>query len=224
VKPRVNILYLPGTNCHVETQRIFKRVGADTRLIFTTDIVAGVSRLDSADLLCLPGGFAFGDHLGAGNVAGVLLRTMLADQLVAFADRPVIAICNGFQIAVCAGLFGDVELRANLSGTFVNRPHQEHIVADGNDSPWLAGLAGQHLVFPCAHGEGRFFYRKSEPQPAWQVALRYPESSNPDGSLDNIAGITSSNGLVFGLMDHPERALDDETRQGFFENGVKSAL
>lgn len=223
MKPKVNVLYLPGTNCHVETIRAFASVGADPRLLFLSEAVAGRVRLDDADLLCIPGGFSFGDHLGAGAVVGTMLRTTLAKQFQACWDRPIIGICNGFQILVRAGRFGpDVALKINDSGTFLNEPLQPHVVAPDNDSPWLVGLGGQTLVFPSAHGEGRFVCRPGATNTDWHPALRYPSDANPDGSMKGIAGITSPEGLAFGLMNHPERSPNLEVRMAFFENGVRA--
>lgn len=226
MKPTVNVVYFPGTNCHEETLRAFRQVGGAPRLLFLPDALAGRARLDDADILCLPGGFSFGDHLGAGTVAGLLLRTRLKDQFDACLGRLMLAICNGFQIAVRAGCFGaGVALKVNANGTFQNVPNQRHEVLPGNASPWLTGLAGQTLEFPCAHGEGRF---AAQSQPTsrgegWRPALRYPSGANPDGSMDAVAGVTTADGLVFGLMDHPERALDPQVRQAFFANGVRAA-
>jgi phosphoribosylformylglycinamidine synthase subunit PurQ / glutaminase len=225
VKPTVNVLYLPGTNCHAETIRALTRAGASPRLLFLNDVASGADRLDGADILCIPGGFSFGDHLGAGTVAALMLRTRLAEQFRACADRPMIGICNGFQIMLRAGRFGrELSLKINDSGTFENRPGQRHIVADDNASPWLTGLGGATLTFPCAHGEGRFVYTgQAGAGPAeWKIALRYPADENPDGSESDIAGITSVDGLAFGFMNHPERSIDPDTQTAFFENGVKA--
>lgn len=225
MKPTVNVIYLPGTNCHAETIRALTRAGATPRLVFLADVVSGAARLDDADILCIPGGFSFGDHLGAGAVAALMLRTRLAAQFRACADRPMIGICNGFQIILRAGRFGrDASLKVNDSGTFENRPGQRHVVADDNASPWLANLGGATLAFPCAHGEGRFVYEPQADSAAagWRTALRYPADENPDGSDAGIAGITSTDGLAFGLMNHPERSRDPHTQVAFFENGVKA--
>lgn len=222
--PRVNILYTPGTNSHKETAAAFRRVGAQPDVVMMSQIISGERRLDDADLLCIPGGFAYGDHLGAGAMAGQLLRRRVDDQLKSACTKPVIAICNGFQIAVRAGLFGsDVALTVNAGGTFLNDMHQRHIVADDVDSVWLHGMGGRTLRFPCAHGEGRFVYNSSSTGRAWRTALRYPSDANPDGSMDDIAGISSPDGLVLGLMDHPERALDQPGTMDIFANGVQAA-
>jgi phosphoribosylformylglycinamidine synthase len=221
VKPTVNVLYLPGTNCHVETIRAFKHVGATTQLVFFADVLSAAARIDDAAILCIPGGFSFGDHLGAGKVAGLALRTKLAEQFLACQDRPLLCICNGFQIAVRAGCFGPgLALKANSAGTFHNEPDQRHLVLATNDSPWLAGLGSEVLEFPCAHGEGRLVHDGSQKSAAWRPALCYPNGANPDGSMDDIAGVTSVNGLAFGLMNHPERARDPHVRMAFFENGI----
>jgi phosphoribosylformylglycinamidine synthase subunit PurQ / glutaminase len=221
VKPTVNVLYLPGTNCQAETMRALRQVGADPRMIFVSDALAGRARLDDADITCLPGGFSFGDHIAAGAVGGLLLRTRLRDQFNACLGRPMICICNGFQIALRAGCFGpNVALKTNSTGTFLNNPAQRHHVVSVNDSPWLAGLQDTILEFPCAHGEGRFVYTAED---SWNVALKYPADENPDGSAGDIAGITTNNGLIFGLMNHPERATDPHVRLAFFANGIRAA-
>jgi phosphoribosylformylglycinamidine synthase subunit PurQ / glutaminase len=221
VKPTVNILYTPGTNSHQETIYAFERVGATANLLMLRDVLNGSERLDGADILCIPGGFSYGDHLGAGSLAGQFIRHKLADQLQAARQKPIIAICNGFQIAVRAGLFGpNTALDINESGTFRNLMRQPHVVENEVKNVWLDGLDGQTLRFPCAHGEGRLTWQGDI---QWRPALRYPDGTNPDGSADNVGGISSPDGLVFGLMDHPERYLDGPGNLDIFANGVKAA-
>lgn len=226
-KPTVGVLYAPGINSHHETVWAFERAGAKPRVVSLTDVLRGVDRLDGSDAFCVPGGFAYGDHLGAGALAGQFLRIRLADQLAAVRQRPMIAICNGFQIGMRAGLFGGgVALSVNAAGTFRNVPRQPHHVERGTRSVWLNGLEGQTLRFPCAHGEGRFLHEASTSSSEggqWEVALRYPEGHNPDGSADDIAGIATSDGLVLGLMNHPERAPDEPGTIDIFANGVRAA-
>lgn len=216
----VNVLYLPGTNCHRETVRAFTRVGGEVRLVFLHDLLVGSTRLRDADVVCLPGGFSFGDHVGAGNVAAQFLRRRLHDQLEACVRRPMICICNGFQIAARAGVFGDITLRVNAHGTFRDEPRQKHLVSTENTSLWLRGLGGSALVFPCAHGEGRLEIGSPA---GWVPALSYPEGESPDGSAEDVAGVTTPDGRVLGLMDHPERGpLTDEILE-LFRNGLRAA-
>jgi len=217
---RVNVLYMPGTNCHRETLRAFERVGGDPRLVFLHDLLAGEARLSDADVVCLPGGFSFGDHVGAGNVAAQFLTRRLREQLDECLERPMICICNGFQIAARAGLFGEITLRINSEGTFCDEPRQEHRVCPENDSFWLSGLGGETLVFPCAHGEGRL---EIGSRAGWLPALTYPSHTNPDGSASDIAGVTTPDGRVLGLMDHPERNPVSERALVLFRNGVIAA-
>jgi phosphoribosylformylglycinamidine (FGAM) synthase-like amidotransferase family enzyme len=218
VSVKVNILYLPGTNCQRETAFAFSKVGADPRYVLLNDLLAGRDELGGADIVCLPGGFSSGDDTGAGNVAAWILRTKLADELRAAASRPMLCVCNGFQIGIRAGLFGDATLTVNSSATFYDEPKQRHLVADDNDSPWLAGLGGQTLAFPCAHGEGRFIPHSDE---GWKRALTYPADRNPDGSTDDIAGVTSPDGMILGMMNHPERAAAQSPEVlTLFENAV----
>lgn len=215
---RVNILYAPGTNCQHETARAFKRAGAKPQLVLLSDLLQGRARLQDADIVCLPGGFSFGDHAGAGNVAAWCLKTRLCDELAALCEMPMLCICNGFQIAVRAGIFGEVSLVVNESGTFLDEPNQAHTVVADNSSLWLKGLAGRTLRFPCAHGEGRFLFTSTV---GWTPALVYPQGENPDGSLENLAGVTTPDGLVLGLMNHPERAPDSDAVELFF-NAVRA--
>lgn len=216
--PTVNVVYWPGTNCERETLHAFRSVGAEARLVFFHDLKTGAARLDDADLLCIPGGFSYGDHVGGGALAALSMRAWLADQLAACRARPILCICNGFQIGIRTGLFGEgVTLTYNASGTFHHDADQPHLVDAENDSPWLEGLGGMELRFPCAHGEGRFLFTDRQ---GWRPALRYPADRNPDGSMEHIAGITSADGLALGMMNHPERALRDPKNLAIFENGV----
>ena len=216
----VSSAYFPGTSCQDETAVSFEAVGAQPRHVFIADVLDGRTRLDDADLLCIPGGFSHGDHIASGVVAAKFLTTRLADQLAACRKRPMICICNGFQIAVRAGLFGeDVALAVNDIGTFNHVTQQEHYIEPEHGNVWLKGLEGQTLRFPCAHGEGRFIHNSPD---GWRTAIRYPADRNPDGSADNIAGITTPDGLVLGLMNHPERTRNEANLE-IFRNGVRAA-
>lgn len=219
MKKKVTIVYFPGTNSHRESARAFTRVGCEPRVVFLSDVLAGRDRLDTSDVLLLPGGFAFGDHLGAGAIAGQLLSVSAAAQLAACRRRPILAVCNGFQVAVRASLFGEgLALAQNACGTFRNITNQPHIFDAENPSPWLEGLRGRTLRFPCAHGEGRLLFAQRD---SWRTAVRYPSRENPDGTTEDITGITSADGLVLGLMNHPERWMHDEANLEIFANAKR---
>jgi phosphoribosylformylglycinamidine synthase subunit PurQ / glutaminase len=220
MKPRVNVLYFPGTNCQRETLHAFEMAGGTARQVFAEDVLSGRDRMDDADILCIPGGFCYGDHVRAGLIAGSLLSIALCEQLEECRKRPVLCICNGFQIGVRAGFFGrGVTLANNDSGTFLNRPWQKHLVPDDHGTVWLKGLEGMALEFPCAHGEGKFLYTSRD---GWHPALYYPADQHPDGTTQDIAGIATPDGLVFGLMNHPERAAFRDENVEIFRNGLRA--
>ncbi|MBF0426867.1 MAG: phosphoribosylformylglycinamidine synthase subunit PurQ [Magnetococcales bacterium] len=217
---RVNIAFFPGTNSHREAALAFTRVGAVPRFTHIDAVMNGQERLDDADIICLPGGFSYGDHVRSGLIAAHTLLAHDPDLTVRLGRKPVLCICNGFQIAMELGLFGrDVVLTRNRGGTFLDRPQQPHRVLADHGTFWLRGLENELLRFPCAHGEGRLLFTA---QGGWRPALRYPETENPDGSQEDIAGISSANGFVLGMMNHPERAQRDDRNMAIFRNAVNA--
>ena len=240
MKPRVSILYAPGTNCHHETADAFRLVGANPEFVhLTDDLLGGKKRLTECDILALPGGFAFGDHVGAGRVVAVDLLFRLRDQLLEVRERriPTVGICNGFQFLILTGLLpgtGDIGepkalLDRNLSAAFESR--WVDVYVQEADCIWTRGLEGQKMHVPVAHGEGRL--RLPDDFHDARTILRYgaPEGTldypaNPNGSEGGRAGICDPTGLIIGLMPHPERALhpwlgSDDGRK-IFETGVKA--
>jgi phosphoribosylformylglycinamidine synthase len=224
---RVLVLRSPGTNCDEETAHAFGLAGCETERIHVGEVIRRERRLDEFDVLALPGGFAFGDDLGAGTVLANRLRSRLADDLRAFVDsgRLVIGICNGFQVLVRLGLLpgwdGEkaVSLVGNASGKFEDRWVGLRI--ESAECPFLTVEPDRGAIrLPVAHGEGRFAVRDPEVlerlEAGGQVALRYASArdpgqpadcypDNPNGSVNAIAGITNPAGNVLGLMPHPER-------------------
>lgn len=226
--PNALILRAPGINRDEDAAAAVEQAGGKPARIHINRIVSGEVRLADYAMVIVPGGFSYGDHLGAGKLLAVDLAHRLADQLAAFvADgRPVIGICNGFQVLVKAGLLPGMEqhqaipaatLTDNANGQFECR--------------WvlLAAEAGSRCVFtqgierpievPIAHGEGRFVLRDAaalaQLTEQGQVALRYVSQhgqplgypANPNGSDAAIAGICNLQGNVLGLMPHPEDAI-----------------
>jgi phosphoribosylformylglycinamidine synthase subunit PurQ / glutaminase len=218
--PTTAILYAPGTNCHEETAAAIERAGGKSELVLLHDLVEGRARLTGYQAAVVPGGFAYGDHLGAGRIFGVMLVARLREQLVEFleAGKPMLGICNGFQVLAEAGILPGrspgkrgMALVENASARFEDR--KIRLVVSSEKSLWTEGLEGKILQMPTAHGEGRpllsdtgtplrVAFRYSDPE--GRPSLHYPE--NPNGAPGGVAGITDSTGAVLGLMPHPERA------------------
>jgi len=216
------ILYAPGTNCHEETAAAIELAGGEAELVLLKDLIGGARRLDDFQAAVVPGGFSYGDHLGAGRIFATLLVARLRDQLVRFLDakKPLLGICNGYQVLTEAGILPgrtpgerSMALLENQSARFEDR--KVRLVVSRQKCAWTEGLEGQVLEMPTAHGEGRpllcgsgapsatnavFYYGDEQGRPT----MDYP--NNPNGSPGAVAGITDESGLVLGLMPHPERA------------------
>lgn len=219
---RTAILYAPGTNCHEETAAAIERAGGKSGLVLLDDLVEGRARLADFQAAIIPGGFAYGDHLGAGRIFGVMLVARLKEQLVEFleAGKPLLGICNGFQVLAEAGILPGrspgkrgMALLENASARFEDR--RISLVVSHEKSPWTEGLEGEILRMPTAHGEGRPLFCETAASPPARVVFRYCNSQgkptaeypdNPNGAPGAVAGVTDSTGTVLGLMPHPERA------------------
>ncbi len=215
---RIAILYAPGTNCHEETAAAVECAGGRPALVHLQELLHGRSRLLDYQAAIVPGGFSYGDHLGAGRIFATLMVARLREQLGEFlsAQRPILGVCNGFQILTEAGILPNrspgsraMALVENQSSHFEDR--KLRLLVSGEKSMWTEGLAGQILSMPSAHGEGRALVAAdSAHRVAFQFAdaqgkptLEYP--SNPNGSPNSVAGVTDQTGLALGLMPHPER-------------------
>ena len=218
---KIAILYSPGTNCHEETAAAIERAGGKTALLHLHELLAGHDTLENYGAAVFPGGFSFGDHLAAGRIFATLMVARLRDQLAAFLDaqRPVLGICNGFQVLTEAGILParnpglrGMAMLENQSSHFEDR--KIRLLVSSEKSMWTEGLAGKVLEMPVAHAEGRAMIPEksiTRPRVAFQFtdaqgrpATEYPD--NPNGSPNAIAGVTDDTGLVLGLMPHPERA------------------
>lgn len=226
-RPKALIITAPGINCDGELSLAFQEAGASPTSVLLTDLIDRPDIVDDFSLIGLPGGFSYGDDGGAGRVLAQLIRKGLYGALAAAIERgvPMIAPCNGFQIAVQAGLLpgpgnGEnwpetparptVALAPNESGRFrddwtgIEIPQSSRCI-------WTAGIEtadSAAMVLPSAHGEGRFVAGPdvlADLEGSGRIALRYTARDHFNGSRDRVAGICDASGLVFGLMPHPER-------------------
>lgn len=220
------ILRAAGTNCDRETEYAFRLVGCQTELVHVNQLVRKERFLDDYHILVIPGGFTYGDDIAAGKILANELKYKLQEPLQKFIGdgKLILGICNGFQILAKAGLLpGDgsggesqrVTLTFNDSGKFEDRWVYLKVVDNGT-CVFTRGLEGL-LYIPVAHAEGKFVPGDDEvKRRLWrnnQVVLQYVDPRgalagypwNPNGSVDNIAGICDPTGRIFGLMPHPER-------------------
>lgn len=214
-KPHVIIFSGYGLNTEDETRAAFESLGASADIIHLNDVIAKPSVLESADILVFGGGFSYGDDTGAGKAYGNRVREHLGKELEKFLERDtlIIGICNGFQIITNAGLVPG----ALVQNEFPRYSARWVDLEVAGNSPWLKGIT--RLSVPIAHGEGKYYAPREvldELKRSNGVALKYVAGetakhfdlpANPNGSLDNIAGVLSHGGRVLGLMPHPERAV-----------------
>ncbi|MFA5347519.1 MAG: phosphoribosylformylglycinamidine synthase subunit PurQ [Methanoregula sp.] len=215
-----------GINSEMETQEVLARAGIASDIVHINDLIAGRSRLSDYRLLIFPGGFSYGDDTGAGNAYANRVRNNLWEDLMVFleGDNLVLGICNGFQILANLGLVPafdkqytrDIALMPNRGGRLECR---FVTLKPAADNLWTRNI--ERIYCPVSHGEGNFYCSKDTLQLLKRqkmVAFIYCHEDlrpaegeypfNPNGSVDDIAGITSADGKVLGLMPHPERAME----------------
>ena len=214
-----------GINCDVETEWALSKAGARAERVHLNDVIEQPSMLKDFHIFAVPGGFSFGDDVASGKILANRLRYKLGDALQTFvADgKLMIGICNGFQVLTKSGILPafdqgfvqEVTLTWNDSGRFEDR-WVTLTVPENTRCVWLKGI--RRLELPIRHGEGKFIPRDdavlTRLREDGQVAVRYcgldgsPANgafpANPNGSVDDIAGICDPTGRVFGLMPHPE--------------------
>jgi phosphoribosylformylglycinamidine synthase subunit PurQ / glutaminase len=200
-RPRIAVLVFPGSNDDRDAALALERLRAEAILVWHAE-----RELPAVGAVVLPGGFSYGDYLRCGAIAR-FAPVMAAVRRFADAGGLVLGICNGFQVLCEAGLLPGA-LRPNGSLSFVCR--DVGLRVERTDTPFTSRAeAGQRLTVPVKHGEGCYFADAellAELERNGQVILRYEE--NPNGSVAAIAGVTNDTGTVFGLMPHPEHAVD----------------
>lgn len=231
-QPNVLVLRAPGTNCDQETAHAFQAAGAKAELIHINRLLDSPELFGRFQILCIPGGFSYGDDVAAGRILANQIQHHLDEQMARFKDdgKLILGICNGFQVLIKSRVLLDRDsqlgpqatLTWNDSGRFEDRWVQ--LGVEGSRCVFLRGIEGMYL--PVAHAEGKFVTRDREVlarlESIGQLALRYralpwtrtngegvvPFPDNPNGSVLNVAGVCDESGRVLGLMPHPERHID----------------
>jgi phosphoribosylformylglycinamidine synthase I len=262
--PKVLVMTGYGINCDFETEFAFNLAGGQAERVHINDLISGARNLRDYQILVFPGGFSFGDDIASGKVLAMRNKTNLGDEIARFveAGNLILGICNGFQVMAKYGLLADpagdyrtqrVTVTFNDSNRYEDR--WVYLKLASRKCVWTEGV--EEIYLPVAHGEGKFFapedvvsaiedndqvgYYYSRPDFS-QALGEYP--LNPNGSVNDIAGICDPSGRLFGMMPHPERFLhftnhprwtrikDELRRQGkplpdegdglrIFKNGVK---
>ncbi|HJG57209.1 MAG TPA: phosphoribosylformylglycinamidine synthase subunit PurQ [Corynebacterium xerosis] len=198
---KIGVITFPGTLDDVDAARAVRLAGAESVDLWHAD-----ADLKGVDAVVVPGGFSYGDYLRSGAISALapVMRSVID---AAGKGMPVLGICNGFQILTEAGLLPGA-LTRNEGLHFVCR--DLHLKVENADTAWTSSLtAGQEILIPSKHGEGRFQAAPDtirELEGEGRVVFRYVE--NPNGSINDIAGVCSADGRVVGLMPHPEHAVE----------------
>lgn len=226
MKPQMLAVSGYGINCEEETAFAFEKAGAESKIIHVNDLIEKPQLLQKADILAFPGGFSYGDDTGSGNALANKIRNNLWNELLEFLDRGklVIGICNGFQVIVNLGLLPGIEKKYGqrtvaLGHNDSARYEDRWIELKGFSKKCVFTKGIDSLRLPVAHGEGKFMASKTileKLNANDQIVFRYTKNGilanqqfpfNPNGALEDIAGICDSTGRVFGLMPHPERNI-----------------
>jgi phosphoribosylformylglycinamidine synthase subunit PurQ / glutaminase len=216
--PNVLVLRAPGTNCDAETGFAFEQAGAKAETLHINRLLEKPSLCRQFQILCIPGGFSYGDDLGSGRILGNQMLHHLVEEMLRFkADgKLILGICNGFQVLMKSPVLLDNDpeqgpaatLTLNDCGRYQDR--WVRLETRGSKCVFLQGI--ERMYLPIAHAEGKFIARDdaalNQLDAAGQLALRYTSGDNPNGSMADVAGVCDATGRVFGLMPHPERHID----------------
>ncbi len=228
--PKFLILTGDGINCERETAKAFERAEAFAQIIHINDLLDRPKLLSEFQGLAIPGGFSFGDELGSGQILALKIRHGLGQEFLKFIDdkKPIIGICNGFQVLVKLGALPTphkertMSLAQNASGHFQNFWTKLNIDRK-SVCKWTEGMNVSSIELPIRHGEGRVVFTKGMEENIYQellrkgqIALTYDQDIN--GSYKQIAGVCDETGLILGMMPHPEAFIYNATFKNKSDN------
>jgi phosphoribosylformylglycinamidine synthase subunit PurQ / glutaminase len=225
-KPRVMILRAAGTNCDLEAEYAWNLAGAAAERVHIRRAAESPALLHEFQILTIPGGFSYGDDLGAGKIFAVQIQRHLIGGLREFIDRGglVLGICNGFQVLAKAGLLPDPSADSQICTVTYNEPpgfQDRWVTLRAEDSSCVFTEPGRVYEMPIGHGEGRVVFANDAVErnvirdrlgalvyvPAPPGVGQDGMPANPNGSIADIAGLCDASGRVLGLMPHPERFI-----------------
>mgnify|MGYP001583376510 CR=1 FL=1 len=234
-KPKVIILSGYGLNCEEETKFAFEKAGGIADIVHINDLIAKPALLSQYQILVFPGGFSYGDDTGSGNALANKIRNNLQEDLLQFikGDKLVIGICNGMQIMTNLGLvpasdekYGERQAAMMHNATARLECRWIHVKNESKKCIWTKDVELMHL--PISHGEGNFYCSPEILQKMKdndQIVFKYAREDgsptmgeyphNPNGALEDIAGICDETGKIFALMPHPERFNSFENEDGW---------
>ena len=223
-----SVIIFPGSNCDRDMDVALKKFGFQNQMVWHND-----PELPKSDLIVLPGGFSYGDYLRCGSIAG---KSKIIKSVIEYAKSGglVLGICNGFQILTETGLLPGV-LQQNKHLEFICK--NVHVKINDTKNKFFKNIKKEILKLHIAHNEGNYFIKNDELKKLEdknQIAFEYcdingevSESSNPNGSINNIAGVFNDNQNVLGMMPHPERMIDEYLSGNdgsLFFNNIKQKL
>ncbi|MDP6142420.1 MAG: phosphoribosylformylglycinamidine synthase I [Dehalococcoidales bacterium] len=235
-KVRALVLRAPGTNCDEEAAFAFEQAGAVVNLTHISQIISHTEELKNYQIMVIPGGFTYGDDMGAGKIMANEIRLKLGHDIERFVSsgRLILGICNGFQVLAKTGILSGLSptgkplltLTTNDSGRF----ECQWVYLKANKKSRCVFTQGiERLYLPVAHGEGKVV-AEAEILPNLDVPLYYTDEQNntsagyphnPNGSINNIAGICDVTGRIFALMPHPERFIRGTQHPRWQSEGIK---